>query len=339
MLKFLRNTPLQKYNTFNIKASAKYFIEISSESQFEELLQSEIFRSERRFILGGGSNILFTSDFDGLIIKSAIKGISVENSDSGSVLIEAGAAENWSDFIDFCINNEYFGMENLGFIPGSVGAAPVQNIGAYGIEQKKNFVSLKGIDLMTGKIIEFGKIDSNFSYRNSIFKKLLKEEFFILSVKYELSRKFEPNLDFKELADKIALDSRLVPEFRKLYEAVKELRESKLPNPSVLGNAGSFFKNPIVNDEKITELVATYPEIPHWNMYENNNKIPAAWLIEKSGWKGFRKGDCGVSGRHALILVNFGSATGLEILELSWEIIESVKNKFKISLEPEVRII
>jgi UDP-N-acetylmuramate dehydrogenase len=337
-MKIEEHKSLKQYNTFGIDVKSDFFVSINNINDLKNLINTEIFQNNKSFILGGGSNVLFTNDFQDLIININIKGISIIKSTDDYIVLEAGAGEDWSKFVETCVRNNYHGNENLAMIPGKVGAAPVQNIGAYGMEQKDIFFSLKGFNLENGENLSLGKDDCNFAYRSSIFKNELKEKMIVTSVQYKLSKKKDLNLSYKELLTEInkfpvkEIDQRLV------FDTVCRLRRSKLPDPTKIGNAGSFFKNPIVNNKKFNELKNKFPEIPSYQFNEYY-KIPAGWLIEQCGWKGKKIGDTGVYEKHALILVNYGNANGKEILKLAKEITNSVKDKFGILLEPEVQII
>lgn len=338
MIEILNNISLKHLNTFGIDAKACFFVKISYVDELFELIQTDVFQSNKRFILGGGSNVLFKEDFNGLIIFIDIKGVKFEQTTSEGMIIKAGAGENWSEFVELCTKNRLYGIENLVYIPGKVGAAPVQNIGAYGVEQKDYFHSLEALNLETGKIDVFCRDDCEFEYRSSIFKTKLADKYIILYVYYELSRIWQPNLNYKELKQELDKFSFIEQDAEYVLNTVKRIRKRKLPDPKELGNAGSFFKNPIIDKNHFYELKEKFNDIPFYNSGDKY-KISAAYLIEKCGWKGVRYGNCGVSEKHSLILVNYGNASGEEILKLSEEIRLSVFEKFKINLEREVIVV
>ena len=337
-MKIQENINLRNYNTFKINVSARYFADISYSSDINDLLNSVELQNNKSFLLGGGSNVLFKSDYNGLIIHNSIKGIRIIESDDDQVLLECGGGNNWHDFVSICIKNKYYGLENLALIPGTVGAAPVQNIGAYGIEQNGLFHSLTAIELKTGERVEFSSKDCEFGYRDSIFKNKMKGLYFITKVKYRLSKHPNPNLTYKELKNEVEkfVVADLTPEY--IFQTVQRIRNRKLPDLDLLGNSGSFFKNPEVSLQAFKALKLSFNNIPGFSILEKI-KIPAAWLIEQSEWKGKRIGDAGVSDKHALILVNHGNARGSDILSLAKNIRKSVFEKFGINLEYEVNII
>lgn len=332
------NKSLKKLNTFGIEAKARFFANINKAEDLLDLMQTSQYQDSKRFILGGGSNILFSSDFDGLIISSNIKGINLKAIDSEKALVEVGSGEIWDDFVRLSIKNKYYGFENLALIPGKVGAAPVQNIGAYACEQKDYFSHLSGIKLSTGEKLELDFDECQFAYRDSIFKHELKDDFFVSSVVYNLDKKWTPNLKYKELdieLKKFGFDF-INQDAEYVYNTVCRVRKTKLPDYNEIGNAGSFFKNPIVSNQLKDSLLTLYPDLPNFRVDADYSKIPAAWLIQKAGWKGKSYGNCGVFEKHALILVNYGNAKGSEIKNLAAEIIASVESQFGINLEPEV---
>lgn len=338
-MEILKNIPLKKYNSFGIEAKTKFFANIKSIQDLKDLIQTNEFQSEPRFILGGGSNVLFRNDYEGLIVNIDLQGLNLVEVNPEFAILNVGAGENWHNFVETSTKNKYYGIENLALIPGKVGAAPVQNIGAYGIEQKDFFHSLKGFNLETGVEIELGYDDCNFAYRNSIFKDELKDKIIITSVNYMLNRSWEANVSYRELKTELEKFAFIYQDADYVLNTIIRIRRQKLPEPSELGNAGSFFKNPIVDAETFGKIFANYPEVPAFPVENHKIKIPAAWLIEKCGWKGFRDGDAGVFEKHALVLVNYGKATGAEIYGLSERIIESVYEKFNVRLEREVIVI
>ena len=330
---------LKRLHTFGIDVKAKLFAEIFSDEDLFEIVSDKKLMAEPKFILGGGSNILFTKNFDGLVIKVSLPGIKKVGENEKSVLIEAGAGEVWDKLVTFCVSNNFGGIENLTLIPGSVGAAPIQNIGAYGQELSDTIKSLKGIFIEDGTVKSFSKSDCNFSYRNSIFKKDLKNKFIITSLRLKLSKNPIINLTYKQVEDEIQNLKINNPTITDLSKLVAKIRKSKLPHPDEIGNAGSFFKNPIVHTQKYLELVESHPGIISYDVDKNFKKIAAGWLIENCGWKGRRVGNVGTHQKHALIIVNYGDATGDEVLDFSIRIIQAVELKFGIRLENEVNII
>jgi len=330
---------LKRLHTFGIDVKAKLFAEIFSDEDLFEIISDKKLMAEPKFILGGGSNILFTKNFDGLVIKVSLPGIKKVGENEKSVLIEAGAGVVWDKLVTFCVSNNFGGIENLTLIPGSVGAAPIQNIGAYGQELSDTIESLKGIFIEDGTVKSFSKSDCNFSYRNSIFKKELKNKFIITSLRLKLNKNPIVNLTYKKVEDEIQNLKISNPTITDLSKLVAKIRKSKLPHPDEIGNAGSFFKNPVVHYQKYLELVESHPGIISYDVDKNFKKIAAGWLIENCGWKGRRVGNVGTHQKHALIIVNFGDATGDEVLDFSIRIIQAVELKFGIRLENEVNII
>ena len=335
----IQNQSLKNLNTFGVEAKAKLFAEVISEDELVKLLSDGNLKLEKKFILGSGSNILFTKDFDGIIIKVSISGINVIEENDKSVWIEAGAGVIWNDLVKYCVEKNFGGIENLTLIPGTVGAAPIQNIGAYGQELADIFISLNGVFVETCEQKTFSKIECKFSYRSSIFKKELKNEFIISSVRLKLSKSSKANTSYKALSDYLSKKRMANPTINDVSTAVAEIRRSKLPDPAKIGNAGSFFKNPVINENSFRSLKAEYPDIVSFFSDSGQIKISAGWLIEKCGWKGKRVGDVGTSPDHALIICNFGNATGAEILEFAMRIKEDVAKKFGIKLEEEVNIL
>ena len=330
-----KNVSLKNKNTFGVQAKTKYYAEIKSESELIALLADPTAKNEKLMILGGGSNVLFKSDFDGLIINMNIQGINVRDESDTNIIVQCGAGENWHEFVETCMKSGWYGLENLALIPGKTGAAPVQNIGAYGIEQEKYFLSLEAYLLESGEKLIFNNNECNFGYRNSVFKTELKGKLIITSINYSLDKHFKPELTYSDLS------SRLTPNCtaQELFDAVVQIRQQKLPDPNELGNAGSFFKNPVVDTMQFEDLKNDFSDIRSFPVDDSHVKIPAGWLIEKAGWKGRRVGDAGVAQGHALILVNYGDASGRDIFELSQEIINDVENKFGITLEREVNVV
>jgi UDP-N-acetylmuramate dehydrogenase len=331
-----KQVSLKHLNTFGMDVYAKDFLSIDSKEALIEAI-TLLPNLLPTLILGGGSNILFTHDFQGLVIKNDIKGIDIISENNQDVLLEIGAGENWHDFVMYCVSHQFYGVENLSLIPGTVGAAPIQNIGAYGAELKDVFVSLNAIRLSDGTLCEFKKPDCHFGYRQSIFKNTHKNQFAIVSVTLKLSK--TPNFNTEYYALKEALSKSTEPlSIKKISDTVTHIRQQKLPDPKKIGNAGSFFKNPEIHVELLNALKNKFEEIPHFQG-ENGIKIPAGWLIEQCGYKGKRIGDIGVHKDQALVLVNYGNGRGQDIANLAANITESVQTKFNITLEPEVNIL
>ena len=333
---------LKKYNTFGIDAIAKYFATFSSADTIEELLDDNK-GVPAKMILGGGSNVLFTKDYDGMVLKNEVSGIQIISEDDEFVFIKAGAGEVWHRFVLYCISGNFGGVENLSLIPGNVGASPMQNIGAYGVEIKDVFYELEAYHLEEKIIQKFSTKDCGFGYRESVFKKKYKNQFVILNVTYRLRKNPEFNISYGAIGDELKKMNIENLSVKKISDAVISIRTSKLPDPKVIGNAGSFFKNPVIGSVELQELQElqrfTDGKVPCYKTDVDHFKIPAGWLIEQCGWKGFRKGDAGCYNKQALVLVNYGNATGKEIYNLSEEIKISVNEKFGIELEREVNII
>lgn len=334
-----KDVQLKPYNTFGIEATAKYFVEVSSIEQLQEILQNPDYQSTERLVLGGGSNMLLTKDFEGLVIKIAIKGFEIMEENENNVWIKAGAGVVWHDLVMHCVNQNYAGMENLSLIPGTVGAAPMQNIGAYGIEIKEVFEELEALEIATGEIKTFDKATCKFGYRESIFKHEVKGKYIILNVTFKLNKKPNFHIEYGAIKDTLAEMSISEMSIKAISDAVIHIRQSKLPNPAEIGNAGSFFKNPEIPNTQFEALKAKFPTIPSYPVSDTTTKVPAGWLIEQSGWKGQRFGNVGVHAKQALVLVNYGGGKGEEIKELSQKIQASVKEKFGIQLSAEVNFI
>lgn len=338
-----QNYSLKNYNTFGIEPYAKYFATFTSAEELQTLLSSHN-RELPILILGGGSNILFTKNYDGFILKNEIPGTEIIKEDEEAIYIKVSAGMGWHNFVMYCVNNNYAGVENLSLIPGNVGASPLQNIGAYGVEIKDVFHELEAFHLKEKTIKNFTAAECEFGYRESIFKKSYKSMFAILNVTFRLKKKPVFNISYGAIEEeliKMKVDELSV---KSISDAVIHIRTSKLPDPEIIGNAGSFFKNPIINKHelekhKLHELRNNRPNIPSYKIDEENFKIPAGWLIEQCGWKGYRNGDAGCYDKQALVLVNYGNATGKEIYNLSEEIILSVKERFGMVLEREVNIL
>ncbi|MDF1612392.1 UDP-N-acetylmuramate dehydrogenase [Stygiobacter electus] len=330
------NINLKNYNTFRVEAVAKFYTELNNIKDLDFLL-SNIQNYSSKIFLGGGSNILFINDFNGLVIKNNLTGIEIEHENDEQVIVSAYSGEVWDNLVSFCVKNNFYGIENLTAIPGTVGAAPVQNIGAYGTEFKDIFYSLEGYSFTKNNFITFYKNDCEFDYRKSIFKKL-RNDFFIVKVKLILSKKKKFNLEYKSLKNALSNFTEDELNLQIVSQTIREIRNSKLPDYNFLGNAGSFFKNPEVDKNTFLNLVAKYPDISYFQT-DSGYKISAGWLIEKVGYKGKREGDVGCYDKQALVLINYGNATGNEILNFAKKIQNEVFEKFDISLEPEVNII
>lgn len=327
------------YNSFHIDESSRFFCQVSETGQIQEALNLAKSQNLEVLILGGGSNILLTKAFDGITIRISNKGIEVLETNDEHVVLRVAAGENWHSFVEHCLENKFFGLENLSLIPGSVGAAPMQNIGAYGVEVGSTIVSVQYFDRQKEQFEHISAEDCKFAYRESIFKNKLKNSAIIWTVDFKLSRNAKPATGYGDIAALLAKKGISNPAPADVSRAVIEIRRSKLPDPAVLGNAGSFFKNPVISSADFEILKKECPEIPSYPAPDGLVKVPAGWLIEKAGWKGYRTANCGVHERQALVLVNHGSAKGLDILNLAREIIEDVRQKFGIQLHPEVNII
>ena len=340
MIKVEENISLKGLNTFGIQASAAYFVEVSSEMELNELIAHPVFRAKKHLILGGGSNILFTRNFDGLVIKAAFKGISSLDLNDNHVLVRAGSGENWHHLVKYCLQNNWGGIENLSLIPGTAGAAPMQNIGAYGVEIKDVIENVTGIDMRSGVSRLFENSDCHFNYRESVFKQELKEKYFISSITLRLTkRKHQLNLQYGAIQDVLKQHQIDHPTMQDVSNAVIAIRQSKLPDPAVIGNAGSFFKNPTVSEKEFSLLRQAHPSIPSYPADNHNVKIPAGWLIEQCGWKGKTFGNIGVHPHQALVLVNYGDGNGEEIFQLAMKIQTSVHEKFGVTLTTEVNVL
>ena len=329
------NISLENMNSFRVVHKAKRLLVINNPIDLTKFLNTNNIDRNEIQILGEGSNTLFTKDYEGIILHSQIKGIEIKKEDNDSVILRVGSGENWDEFVDYCVKSNYFGIENLSLIPGSVGAAPIQNIGAYGVEIKDYVVSVKGIDLYSNELVEYSNEECEFQYRDSLFKNRLKNRLFITSVEFKLYKNSKFNLSYKDLEklDKSKLT------ISKLREEIIKIRSSKLPDPSSKGNAGSFFKNPEIDELKLKELKSNNVDFKYFEIPGNMYKIPAAWLIEKAGWKGYNDGLVGVYEKHALVLINHSSKSGKNIKNLSKSIKEDVFKKFGIMLSEEVNIV
>ncbi|MEO6906731.1 MAG: UDP-N-acetylmuramate dehydrogenase [Abditibacteriaceae bacterium] len=334
-----KRVSLKNLNTFGIAAVADSLVELTTLSDAVSYFQNEHDVSAKSFVLGGGSNVLFLDDFHGRVIQNQLKGIAEINADAEHVYVEVAAGENWHQFVLHCICNDWAGVENLSLIPGNVGASPMQNIGAYGVEVKDVIQEVKAIEMASGKTRSFGAPECEFGYRSSVFKTSLKDKFFITSVVFRLNKHPEFNTSYGAIAAELATFDDPRPSLRNISQAVINIRESKLPNPKVVGNAGSFFKNPIITKAQCESLKVQFPAIPVYPVSDESVKVPAGWLIEQCGWKGKNFGGYGVHKNHSLVLVNHGGASGRKIFELSENIIDSVREKFHVRLEREVNVV
>lgn len=338
-----KNISLKHLNTFGIDVLSKYFLSITSPDALKEWIeiknQSTALSSLPMCILGGGSNVLFTKDFDGIVLKNSIKGIEIIKEDENHVYIKVNAGENWHDFVLYSLTNNWAGIENLALIPGSVGAAPMQNIGAYGVEVKDVVYALDAFHILEKKTQTFTNNDCAFGYRESVFKGKYKNQFFITHVIFRLNKKPVFNTTYGAIEQELEKMGIQQLSIQAIADAVINIRKSKLPDPAEIGNAGSFFKNPTVTNSVFSELKNKHPDIVGYALPDHTTKLAAGWLIEQCGWKGYRKNDAGCHKKQALVLVNYGNARGSEILELSEKIMESVRNKFGVALEREVNII
>lgn len=333
-----KNYDLTKLNTFGVKAKADFFAEIEKEEDLLELFKTPEFKNNEKLFLGKGSNILFTKDFKGIVVLNKLKGIEILKENTENIWIKSMGGEVWNDLVLFAVDKGYWGIENLSLVPGTVGATPVQNIGAYGVELKDVLDSLEAFNIENGEKKVFSNEECEFGYRDSIFKNKYKGKYFISAVILKLSKKENKNINYKVLKEYVEKNNLKLNGVKDISNAIIEIRKSKLPNPNVLGNAGSFFKNVFVEKSKLEEIKKMYPEVPSFEE-ENLLKIPTGWLIEKCGWKGKKIGNVGVHDKQALILVNYGGATGEEIRNLSEQIISSVFSKFGLKIEREVNLI
>lgn len=335
---FLQNVSLKNYNTFGIEALCSYYAEFSGVEELCEIIKSDIFKQNSLLVLGGGSNILLTKNFNGVVLKNNLKGIEQVKEEGDSIYVKGMAGEVWHNFVLFCVERNWAGIENLSLIPGCVGAAPMQNIGAYGVEIKDTFYELEAIDLKTGERRIFNNAECEFGYRESVFKNKYKGQYIIVSVTFKLSKKPLFNTTYGAIEQELKSMGVSQLTIKAISEAVIRIRKSKLPDPAKIGNAGSFFKNPVVSASLYNQIRSNYPAVV---AYPNGNqfKLAAGWLIENCGWKGFREGDYGVHALQSLVLVNYSKATGTEIYNLSERILQSVKQKFGVVLEREVNIL
>ncbi|GLU42445.1 UDP-N-acetylmuramate dehydrogenase [Allomuricauda sp. NBRC 101325] len=337
-MNILENISLKDYNTFGIDAKARFFVEITGLAQLQKVLELKAY--PEKFILSGGSNILLTKDIDALVMHIKLKGITIVDEDEDIVEIKVMAGENWHQLVLWTLEHDFGGLENLSLIPGNVGTAPIQNIGAYGVELKDVFVSCAAMDMKTGELVGFDKEECQFGYRDSIFKNDAKGKYIITSVNLRLTKKnHKLQTGYGAIEGQLKDKNIVYPTIKDISDAVIAIRQSKLPDPKVIGNSGSFFKNPVVSKKKFDKFRKANPDAPFYEVDENEYKIPAGWLIEQCGFKGKRFADAGVHEKQALVLVNHGNTTGKEILYLAKKIQEEVKKKFGIKIQPEVNLI
>lgn len=337
-MRFNENASLQMRNTFGIAARARFLADVYNESQLVNLLNTVTAKRLKVLVLGGGSNVLLSQDFDGLVICPQLLGVHCISDNQHQVIIEAAAGENWHQFVQYCVAHGWYGLENLSLIAGSVGAAPVQNIGAYGVELKDNFVSLRAIHRQTATVREFSLAECQFGYRDSVFKSYLKDQYIITAVRFRLSKIAKVSLQYGDIRQELTNQGIDTPTPQQVAQAVIAIRQRKLPNPQHIGNAGSFFKNPVISQAQFATLKQQYPHIVAYPQ-QQEVKLAAGWLIEQAGWKGQSLGQAGVYEKQALVLVNRGTATGQEVMALAKAIQQSVYDKFGVRLEIEVNII
>lgn len=331
------NISLQPYNTFGLAVKAKLLVRVTKVSCLQNVLADAKLQKEERFILGGGSNILLTRNVDALVIKNELAGIEVVHEAADHVLVRSGAGVVWHQLVMHCIDRGFAGIENLSLIPGNVGASPMQNIGAYGVELKDVFHSLEAVEMTTGNVVSFSASDCQFGYRESVFKHALKGQFVITSVTLKLAKQANVNTSYGAIEEELERLGISSPSIKDVSQAVINIRQSKLPDPKELGNSGSFFKNPVIPTMQYEELKAKHPSIPGYPS-GNETKLAAGWLIEQCGWKGKVVGNTGSHAKQALVLVNYGEASGVEIFNLSEQIMKSVYDTFGVQLEREVNV-
>ena len=337
-MEILSQFSLKNHNTFGIEAKAKQFIAVHSIDELKKVLEEN--KNQPKFILGGGSNMLLTQDIDALVIHVDLKGKKILKEDDDFVWVESQAGENWHEFVLWTINQNFGGLENMSLIPGNVGTTPVQNIGAYGTEIKDTFVSCEAMNILSQEMKSFTKEDCNFGYRESVFKQEAKDKYVITSVVFKLTkRNHKINTSYGDITKELENQNVTIPTLKDVSNAVIAIRQSKLPDPKELGNSGSFFKNPIISNELFEKVQQKFPEVKFFEVSPTEVKVPAGWLIEHSGLKGYRKDDAGVHKNQALVLVNYGNATGQDILNLSKYVQKTVFDKYGIAIEAEVNVI
>lgn len=331
------NFNLKHLNTFGLDVRARYIFEPETTGELAAFLKNPEYAKYNRTILGGGSNVLFRKDYDGIIIHPVIRGIKTASESAPEIDIEVFCGEEWDAFVEYCVEHEFSGIENLSWIPGNVGAAPIQNIGAYGVEAKESIIQVEAVDMDSGEKRLFSNPECRFGYRDSIFKNRFKDKYLITRVTFRLKKHFLPNTSYGTVASALEKYERIT--IKNLRSAIISIRKCKLPDPGIAGNAGSFFKNPVVEKAKKDQLMNQFPGIPSHPVNQERVKIPAAWMIEQCGWKGRQVGNVKVHEHQALVLINTGNATGDEIYQLALEIKSSVRNKFGIQLEEEVNVL
>ncbi len=337
MFEIKENISLKNYNTFRIDVKSRFFVECTSSKDIVDFLKTRKSPNLPLLVLGGGSNVLFTQDFDGYILRPSIKGIEIINESDVDITVRVGAGEDWDEFVAYCVERNWGGIENLSLIPGNVGTCPIQNIGAYGVEVKDVISEVETLNLSTLKSVNYKNNECEFAYRDSIFKQKLKGTHIITHVTFKLQKQLVFKLDYGKLKDELKRFDKV--NLTNIRQAVIDIRDSKLPKPEEIGNAGSFFKNPVIEKPKAIELLSQYENMPSYDQGMGKVKIPAGWLIEKAGWKGRRIGSTGVHENQALVLVNYGGSSGSEIYKLATEIQKSVKNMFDIDIAMEVNIV
>ncbi len=333
------NKNIKAYNTFGVDCMAEYYARVDHLEQLQNVLGQLSISYNRMLILGGGSNLLFVGNYGGIVLHNAFKGIEVLDEDAGRIRIQVGAGMNWHRFVTYCVEREWGGIENLALIPGRVGAAPIQNIGAYGVEFEDVFESLRAVHLKSGEVEAFDNEECRFGYRDSIFKGALKGQYLITDITLILEKNKAPDTSYDSLSNHLMDQGIHEPGIEDVFRAVVDIRQSKLPDPDELGNAGSFFKNPVITSGRYESLEKEFGEVPGYPEGNNKIKVPAAWLIDKAGWRGVRRGEVGTYPHQALVIVNYGGATGAQILEFAAEIRSAVFERFEIKLDPEVNII
>ena len=333
------NYSLREHNTFGIDARCRWFMEYATVEEAQEVARRLRESAAPYIIIGGGSNLLLTGDFEGTVVHSAIRGVEADSTASPATLVTAGSGENWDELVACCVAHGWYGMENLSLIPGDVGASAVQNIGAYGVEVKDLITSVEAVEIATGRAVTLQAADCDYSYRQSRFKHEWKDCFLITRVSYRLSSRFEPHLDYGNIRSELERKGIAAPTASELRQVIIGIRQAKLPDPMVAGNAGSFFMNPLVSREQYERLAALYEGMPHYEVDAAQVKIPAGWMIDQCGWKGRSLGRAGVHSQQALVLVNLGGATGSEIVALSEAIRHDVSERFGIDIHPEVNIV
>ncbi|WP_396157565.1 UDP-N-acetylmuramate dehydrogenase [Flavobacterium sp.] len=337
-MNILNNFSLKKYNTFGIEAKAKQFVAVKTTEELKTIVKENL--AKPKFILGGGSNMLLTQDIEALVIHIDLKGKKVVKEDNDFVWVESMAGENWHEFVLWTINQNFGGLENMSLIPGNVGTTPVQNIGAYGTEIKDTFASCEAMNIATQEMKTFTKEACHFGYRESIFKHEVKDQYIITSVVFKLTKSnHKINTSYGDITKELDKQNVITPTLKDISNAVIAIRQSKLPDPAALGNSGSFFKNPIISKVDFDKIHALHPEMPHYVVSATEVKVPAGWLIERAGFKGKRFGDAGIHKNQALVLVNYGNATGQEILNVSKDIQDTILKEFGIAIEAEVNVI